>query len=267
MFVQATPRLITLTQPFEPSIHWYEHPSPDRSGADSLGVSTGESQVRAHLAHVGELVLRVLGADGRRDDDILADLPVDRGGDALLVARLQRVDHAQHLGGVPARRRRVEHDEADRLLGVDDKDRADGEGDALFVDVGQVLRVDHVVEERDFAVRVRDDRELETRLRDVVDVADPRVVARQVVGAQPDHLDPALLEFVLQTRERPQFRRAHGREIRRVAEQDRPRVVDVLVEIHVPLRRFRLEVRRRHPQAEARLFCRCGSSIPAKCGR
>lgn len=78
------------------------------------------------------------------DDDVVAGHPVDGRRDLVLVARLQRVDDAQHLGRVAARRRRVRQDEPDRLLGVDDEHRADGEGDALLVDVGGVLVVDPV---------------------------------------------------------------------------------------------------------------------------
>lgn len=59
----------------------------------------------------------------------------------MLVARLQRVDDAEHLGRVAARRGGVGQDEADGLLRVDDEDRADGEGNALGVDVGRVLVV------------------------------------------------------------------------------------------------------------------------------
>jgi hypothetical protein len=76
------------------------------------------------------------------DDDVVAGDPVDRGGDAVLVARLQRVDDAEDLGAVAARRRRVRQDGADGLLGVDEEDGADREGDALLVDVGGVLVVE-----------------------------------------------------------------------------------------------------------------------------
>jgi len=68
--------------------------------------------------------------------------PVDRGGDPVLVASLERVDNAQDLGGVAASAGGVGEDRADGLLGVDDKDRADGESNALGVDVGSVLVVD-----------------------------------------------------------------------------------------------------------------------------
>ena len=80
------------------------------------------------------------------DNNIITWHPVDGSSDAVLVAGLQGVDDAEHLGGVAAGGRRVGHDEADGLLGVDDEDGADGEGDALGVDVGGVLVVDPITQ-------------------------------------------------------------------------------------------------------------------------
>lgn len=60
----------------------------------------------------------------------------------MLVTSLKRVDNAQDLGGVATSASRVGEDSADGLLGVDDEDRADGESNALGVDVGSVLVVD-----------------------------------------------------------------------------------------------------------------------------
>jgi len=70
---------------------------------------------------------------------------VNRRGDLVLVRRLERVDDTEDFCGVAAGRGRVGEDGADLLVGVDDEDGADGEGDALLVDVGRVLVVDPVV--------------------------------------------------------------------------------------------------------------------------
>ena len=59
----------------------------------------------------------------------------------MLVASLERVDNAQDLGGVTASAGRVRENGADGLLGVDDEDGADGEGNALGVNVGGILVV------------------------------------------------------------------------------------------------------------------------------
>jgi hypothetical protein len=49
----------------------------------------------------------------------------------VLVAGLERVDDAQHLGRVAASGGGVRENGADSLLGVDDENGADGEGNAL----------------------------------------------------------------------------------------------------------------------------------------
>ena len=68
--------------------------------------------------------------------------PVDRSGDLVLVACLERIDDAEDLGGVATGAGGVGEDSADGLLGVDDEDGADGESNALLIDVGGVLVVD-----------------------------------------------------------------------------------------------------------------------------
>jgi hypothetical protein len=72
---------------------------------------------------------------------LLTRNPVDRGGDAVLVTSLERVDNAQNLRCVTAGAGRVGEDGADGLLGVNDEDGADGESDALGVNVGAILVV------------------------------------------------------------------------------------------------------------------------------
>lgn len=133
---------------------------------------------------LSKLLLRVRSANARRHNHILALLPVNRSDNTLLVTHLQTVNHAQHLGRVPAGRSRVHHAQADLLGRVDHEDGADGECDAAFlgqaVDVG--LR-DHVVEPGDGAVGVGDDGEFEGCVVDFVDVGDPLGVGGEVVGA------------------------------------------------------------------------------------
>jgi hypothetical protein len=75
------------------------------------------------------------------DDHIIAWDPVDGGGDTMLVASLEGVDHAKNLSGVAASGSGVGEDEADGLLGVNDEDGADGECNALGVNVGGILVV------------------------------------------------------------------------------------------------------------------------------
>ena len=102
----------------------------------------GEAQVGLDDAEVGEELLGLVVLDAGGDDDVVAGDPVDRGGDLVLVAGLERVEDTEDLGGVAASRGRVGEDETDLLVRVDDEDRADGEGNSLLVDVGGVLVVE-----------------------------------------------------------------------------------------------------------------------------
>jgi len=56
------------------------------------------------------------------NDNIVALVPVDRGGDLVLVTKLEGVDHSDDLVKRTAGLSRVGDGEADDFLGVDDKD-------------------------------------------------------------------------------------------------------------------------------------------------
>lgn len=62
----------------------------------------------------------------------------------MLVTSLERIDNPQDLGGVTAGRSGVRHDETNSFLGVNDKDRTDGERNALGVNVGGVLVINPI---------------------------------------------------------------------------------------------------------------------------
>src|SRR6478736_7558143 len=55
----------------------------------------GRAQVRLHGLVAGELLLRLLVGDGRRDDHVLALLPVHRGRDLVRGRELQRVERSE----------------------------------------------------------------------------------------------------------------------------------------------------------------------------
>ena len=74
--------------------------------------------------------------------------PVDRGGDAVLVASLERVDNAENLSRVAASAGGIGEREADGLLRIDDENTSNSEGDALLVDISGVLVVDPTVQVR-----------------------------------------------------------------------------------------------------------------------
>jgi hypothetical protein len=224
---------------------------PDRtSGYPSLFLlETGVSKVRLDYTDVGEDLLGVLGLETRVDNDILTYYnvrgcrrrksivkeltrnPVDRGGDSVLVTSLERVDNAENLSGVATSGSGVWEDCADGLLGVDDEDRADGESNALGVDVGGVLVVKHVVLESDLAFLVANDGELEAGARDLVNVLDPTTMAVDSVGRKTNELDTTLGELGLELSEGTELGGADGGVVLRVREQDHPLVADELVEV------------------------------------
>jgi len=103
-----------------------------------------EAEVRLDGAEVGEETSGLLALDGGMNDNIITGDPVDGGGDLVLVTELERVDNTEDLGAVAAGGGRVGEDGADDLLGVNDEDGADGESNALLVNVGGVLVVDPV---------------------------------------------------------------------------------------------------------------------------
>lgn len=245
-------------------------PSPPTHIHRSSTGQRGEAQVRLDGAQVGEQLGGLLALDGGVDNDVVAGDPVDGGGDAVLVARLERVDDAQDLGAVAARRGRVREDGADRLLGVDDEDGADGEGDALGVDVGRVLEVEpgvcqslpsswsmdrreglHVVEVGHLALLVADDGEVDLRPRHLLDVLDPALVAADRVGRETEELDAALGELGLEAGELAELGGADGRVVLGVGEEDEPVVANVLVEVNGALGGLGLEVGGRRAQTEA----------------
>lgn len=206
-----------------------------------LGES-GEAQVRLDNANVGEDLLGLLGLDAGVDNDIVTRGPVDGSGDLVLVAGLEGVDDAEDLGAVAAGGGGVRQDGADRLLGVDDEDGADGEGNALGVDVGGVLVVDHVVKVGDLAVLVADDGEADVRAGDLLDVADPALVALGRVGRESNQLDAALCELGLETSHLAELCGAHRGEILGVGEEDNPLVANELMEVNGALGGLGLEV-------------------------
>jgi hypothetical protein len=64
----------------------------------------------------------LLVLDGGVNNNIVARNPVDRGGDLVLVAGLERVDNSQNLSGITAGGGRVGENGSNGLLGVDDED-------------------------------------------------------------------------------------------------------------------------------------------------
>lgn len=127
--------------------------------------------------------------------------------------------------------------------------RADGESNALLVDVGGILLVDpgctcqpaatypfppshsHVVSKSDLTLLVANDWEAKVAARDLVDVLDPAAMALDGVGAEADKLDATLGELWLELRKGTKLGCADGSVVLWVGEQNNPVVADELVEV------------------------------------
>lgn len=115
----------------------------------------------------------------------------------MLVTGLKRIDHTEDLCSISTRRGRIGHDQSNGLLGVDDEDGADGEGDTLFVDVGGILLVEHIIEQCDLSLLVAYDWKLELGATDLIDILDPTAMTLDGVGREANELHAALGELGL----------------------------------------------------------------------
>jgi hypothetical protein len=131
----------------------------------------------------------------------------------VLISSLEGVNNTEDLRSISSGGSRVGENETDGLLGVDNEDRADGERNALGVDVGSVLVINHVVCERDLTLLIANDGERQRGLGDLVDVLDPLVVRLNRVCGESDHLDIAFGKLGLKLGEGTELSRAHGGEV------------------------------------------------------
>ena len=93
---------------------------------------------------------------------------------------------------------------------------------------------------------------------DATDVPGPRRMVALRINGETDDLDVAPVELGLNLRHVPELGRAHGREILRMREQDRPRIADPVVEMDLSFRGLGLEVRSRFPNLQ------CHSRPPSR---
>lgn len=109
----------------------------------------------------------------------------------------------------------------------------------MAVELRQVL---HVVEERNLALLVANDGELDVSTSNLTNILDPSLVGLNGVGRETDQLDTALGELRLELGESTELSGADGGVILRVREEDDPVVADELVEVNVSLGGLGLEV-------------------------
>lgn len=180
-----------------------------------------EAQIRLHSFHIWILNLRLLGSETRGNDYIITRLPVGGGVDGVLVGDKQGIHDTEQLSCAATGRGRIRLDEADHLVGIDDKHRPDRVGDAGGADVGDVLVVEpvprrtllvssqqwaadekgrdplHIISMGNLAILIANDRKCQRTASDLGNVVDPSIVRLNRIGGQADQLDAALGEFGL----------------------------------------------------------------------
>ncbi|MPL60765.1 hypothetical protein SDC9_06327 [bioreactor metagenome] len=205
-------------------------------GSGALFRLLDEAQIGQLDVDVAELRLAVLGRDRERKDHVLARHPVRGGGEGRAVGHLDRVERAQHLGEVAAHRHRIDHHQADLLVGPDDEDGAHGRGMRRGASVGQIgLGRQHVIELRHGQRGVVDDREGRRRAGIGGDVGLPLLVFLDGVDRDAHHLGVALRPFIGELRDGAELGGADRGEILRMREQDGVAVADPVVEADLAL--------------------------------
>ena len=102
--------------------------------------------------------------------------------------------------------------------------------------------MNHVVELRHRQVGVADDRVVHGVPLGLLNVLGPGLVIGHRIDAEPDDLGVALVELGLEPGHVAELGRAHGREVLRMGEEDRPLVADPLVETDLSFRGLSGEV-------------------------
>jgi len=174
----------------------------------------------------GEEDLCLIVADRGMDNDIFALLPVNWGGDAVLVTELERVNDPQDLVKVSAGGGRVGNSQTDDFLRVDDEHGSDGEGNTLGVDVGGILVVQHVIQGSNRTVLVGDDGVGDMGWANLaskrLDVLDPSVVLFEAIGGEAKKLHATSGKFLRTTSDFAKLGGANGGKVIRVGEENGP---------------------------------------------
>ena len=116
----------------------------------------------------------------------------------MLIPQLQTIHDPQHLFCIPPYTSGIHHCKSNLLSRIDHENTPYRERNALFVDVGKVLGVDHVVEESDMTFGVGNDGEGEVCGGDFVDIGYPPGVGGEVVGGLDRGVGLALRVFLSQ---------------------------------------------------------------------
>jgi len=196
------------------------------------------------------------------DDNILTLLPVDRGGDAVPFADLERVDDPEDFVKVATSGSGVRNGQTDDLLGVDDEHRSDGEGNALGVDVGGILVIQHVVQGSDLTFLVRDYGIFDMGWADILsakllNILDPSLVLFEAVGRETNDFHTTISKVFGATSNFAKLSGADRGKIIRMGEENGPFVPDPFVELYWALGGLSLEIRSDASKTQVRHGRRC----------
>jgi hypothetical protein len=111
-------------------------------------------------------------------------------------------------------------------------------------------RILHVVEIRDFAFFVRNNREGQVASRDLINILDPSHMAFNRVRREADQLDTTFRELGFELCEGTKLCCAYWRVVLRMREENDPIVADELMEVDLPLRSFGVKVGRDAAETE-----------------
>src|SRR5437899_7720213 len=198
-----------------------------------------DTQIRLGRLPAGRVfLLRLLVRHRRKDDDVVALLPVHGCGDFVLGRELYRVEDPQHFVEVAAGAHGIAELKLDLLVRADYEYRAHGGIVSRSTALGSIpaLCRQHAIELGDIELRIADHRVVDLVALSLLDIGCPLAVIAHRVDAQPDNFGVSLGEFRLEPRHIAEFGGAHGSKVFRVGKQDRPAVADPFVKADRALR-------------------------------
>ncbi len=153
----------------------------------------------------------VLIFDGGHDDAVLAVLPIGGCGHLVFGGELEGVDNPKDFSEVAPRGRGIGQGQLDLFVRPDDEHGSDGQGIVR-------VRVNHVIEVCDGAIRVCDHGEINESVLRLIDVTNPAMVFPNGIHADGDALDAPFVELLLEFGYGTQLGGAHWRVVLGVGE-------------------------------------------------
>lgn len=216
----------------------------------------GLPQVRENGFEGPKALLGIFIRDRRRDDHILALIPIGRRCDLMLRSELQRIDGTQDFMEVPTSRHRIGKCQLNLLVRPDDVHRANRRIVGWRAARGRVSSFgrQHVIEFRDLELIVANQRIIDgmpCRRFDIV--LPPSMVGNRIHG-NSDDLRASFAKLALESSHCPKLCGADGREVFRVREEYRPAIADELVEVDSSLSGLGLEIGRSIVDPKSHVF-------------